>query len=94
MLRIVLMETATYYHWNLKFKPESKNCQRAKFSNSRSRNEFVTTIKRITPKETHKHTHHQTNSAMTPYLFLSASFGKLIVNLQRDARKEFNGSTA
>jgi hypothetical protein len=28
------------------------------------------------------------------YLLFSASFGKLIVNLQSDARKEFKGSTA
>lgn len=28
------------------------------------------------------------------YLLFSASLGKLIVNLQRDARNEFNGSTA
>lgn len=28
------------------------------------------------------------------YLLLSTSFGMLIVNLQRDARKEFKGSTA
>lgn len=28
------------------------------------------------------------------YLFFSASMGKMIVNLQRDARKEFKGSTA
>ena len=32
--------------------------------------------------------------ALWPYLLLSTSFGKLMVNLQRDARKEFKGSTA
>ena len=32
--------------------------------------------------------------ALWPYLLLSISFGKLMVNLQRDARKEFKGSTA
>ena len=30
----------------------------------------------------------------TKYLFFSTSLGKLIVNLQREARNEFNGSTA
>lgn len=33
-------------------------------------------------------------SEMWNYLLFSASFGKLIVNLQVDARKEFKGSTA
>jgi hypothetical protein len=33
-------------------------------------------------------------SEMWNYLLFSASFGKLIVNLQSDARKEFKGSTA
>lgn len=37
---------------------------------------------------------HHVGLYRTKYLFFSTSLGKLIVNLQREARNEFNGSTA